>query len=113
VLPALFLLPLVLLHLLWYARLYRYRSDTFFGLDFTWRYSFPKGRVVHVRASCPRCQKPAPEPTGFLETYDNYLCRNRACNYNTASVGAGRMEYPWQEAVQRLVDERRNEKPTA
>jgi len=77
VLPALFLLPLVLFHLFWYIRLYRYRADTFFGLDFTWLYSFPGGRVVRVRALCPHCQKPAAEPVGFLDQYDNYYLVSR------------------------------------
>lgn len=105
ILPTLFLLPLVLLHLCWYVRLYRYRADTFFGLDFTWLYSFPMGRVIRVRAHCPHCRKSAPEPTGILDRFDNYLCRN--CDYNTQSRGAERVEYPWLAAIQRRVLERR------
>ena len=101
-LPALFLLSMVLLHLTRYIRLYRYRADTFFGLDFIWRYSFPRGRVVRVRAFCPHCRKPASEPVGFLDRYDNFLCRN--CDYNTESRHAERMEYPWRAAVQRRVN---------
>lgn len=108
---ALFLLPLVLLHLSWYVRLYRYRADTIFGLDFTWWYSFPIGRVVHVRAFCPHCRKPAPEPTFFLDRYDNYLCHN--CDYNTESRHAQRMEYPWCWAIQRRVYERFYKPPAA
>jgi len=108
VLPALFLLPLLLLHLSWYVRLYRYRADTVFGLDFKWLYSFPMGRVIYVRAFCPRCRKPALEPTGLLDRYDNYLCRNGACNYNTGHTHSVRMEYPWHEAIQRRVSERRH-----
>lgn len=110
ILPALFLLPLVLLHLWWYARLYRRRTDTFFGLDFTWFYSFPMGGVTHIRAFCPHCRKPAPEPTESFGKYDNYVCRN--CNYNTTSRGAEHMKYPWHSAIPKKVDETRYKKPT-
>src|SRR6266568_3121280 len=60
-LPALLLFFVAAQCVCWYARLYRYRKDTIFGLDFTWLYSFPMGRVIRVRAFCPVCRKLAPE----------------------------------------------------
>jgi ribosomal protein S27AE len=111
ILPALFVLPLLLLHLFWYIRLYRFRANTVFGLDFTWWYSYPRGRVSRVRAFCPHCRKRAPEPTFFLDQYDNYLCRN--CGYNTDSRRAERIEYPWRAAVQRRVYARLYKPPGA
>jgi len=105
ILPSLFLLPFVLLYLFWYVRLYRYRADTFFGLDFTWMYSFPMGRIVRVRAFCPVCRKAAPEPVHIFERADNYLCRN--CHHNTDIKHPPRMEYPWHEYVRKKVREKR------
>src|SRR6266568_6980885 len=102
-LPALLLFFVAAQFVFWYARLYRYRKDTIFGLDFTWLYSFPMGRVVRVRAFCPVCHKRASEPMWALRC-DNYLCRN--CGYNTESRGAERMEYPWDSAIQRRVNAR-------
>jgi len=103
ILPGLFLLPLILLFMFWYVRLYVYCSDVFFGLRFTWLYSFPLGRVVRVRAKCPVCHAQAEEPTFPMMT-DNYVCP--VCRYDTHDKG--RMDYPWHRAVARRVHERRN-----
>jgi hypothetical protein len=93
-----------------YFRQYRYRADTVFGLDFTWLYLTPFGRICRVRAFCPVCRKPTPEPVWVLQC-DNYLCDN--CHYNTESKRAERMEYPWHSAIQRRVYARLYKPPTA
>lgn len=104
------LLPYLLWTLFRYVRLYRYCSDTVFGLDFTWAYSTPFGRVCRVRAFCPVCHKRATEPVWFGPT-DNYLCRN--CTYDTESRRPERMEYPWRSAIQRRVYARLYKPPAA
>ena len=104
VLPALFLLPLILMHLSWYVRLYRYRRDRIFGLDFTWAYSFPRGRVARVRARCPSCHASISEQAYEVIMSDNFLCS--ICHYDSQRLSKDPIRLPWSRVIEARVHKR-------
>ena len=103
-LPALFLLPLVLLHLFWYVRLYRYSTDKFGGVIWRWRYSFPMGRVTGIRGRCQVCREPFDEQTFLMFGCSNFKCEN--CGTITDETPRN-----WPDVIKRKVRSRFNKCP--
>jgi hypothetical protein len=78
------LLSLLALYVYIYRRRMSYSRDSFFGINWTWRYTID-GRVTNLRAWCPRC--PSGEIVfqegviGRLLSSDNFLCK--ICSYDS------------------------------
>ena len=105
---ALPMLTLLLLILVQYFRQYRYSSGIVFGLDFTWFYLTPFGRICRVRAFCPVCHKLLTEPTLI---HIPIICST--CDQLASRTYNGPVEYPWHDAIQRRVYEQLYKPPAA
>jgi hypothetical protein len=81
---------------------WRYRSDDFFGVHWTWSYDL-RGKVCGIAASCPSCGHALSLPAEPALNYDNLLCAT--CGYDSLLNGKENFPHRYDKKVTLKIED--------